>query len=50
MENYFANKKNLKMRAVLLAGLIGISFCADDDINGLGNIVISGRDNKVNGK
>ncbi len=38
------------MRALILAGLIGISFCGDNDINGLGNIVISGTDNKVNGK
>ena len=38
------------MKFPLLAGVIGLAYCADNDINGPGNVVISGKDNKIDGK
>lgn len=45
-------KVNIKktMKIVLLAGLIGVVMCADNDIQGPRNLVISGKENSISGE
>ncbi len=50
MENFYKNNPKYKMKFALLAGLVGMAFCEDNDIQGPDNKVISGKDNHIRGK
>ena len=38
------------MKIALLVGLLGLALCADNNINGPGNVVYHGKDNTIRGK
>ena len=50
MENDYKNYPNQRMKLALLAGMIGMAWCADDEIQGPGNVVVSGKDNNIKGR
>lgn len=42
--------ENYKLKFALLAGMIGMSLAAGNQVDRNGNVFISGEDNQVNGK
>jgi hypothetical protein len=50
MENNNNNFLNQRMKFPLIAGLIGMAWCGDNQIEGPGNVVVNGKDNHIQGK
>lgn len=44
------NRKKTKMKLALLLGLFGLAACADNDIEGPGNMVHHGKFNHIKGR